>query len=75
MSFPWPIKWCYLAHVTFPTLSTIYFSKVNLKNVNSPNIQMSLAIVNLLKLIDSGAIHLIGSLPFEAKTRKEETII
>lgn len=75
MSFPWPIKWCYLAHVTFPALSTIYFSKVNLKNVNSPNIQMSLAIVNLLKLIDSGAIHLIGSLPFEAKTRKEETII
>ena len=35
---------------------------------------MSLAIVNLLKLIDSGAIHLIGSLPLEAKTRKEETI-
>jgi len=35
---------------------------------------MSLAIVNLLKLMDSGAIHLIGSLPFEAKTREEETI-
>lgn len=35
---------------------------------------MSLAIVNLLKLMDSGAIHLIGSLPFEANTRKEETI-
>lgn len=35
---------------------------------------MSLAIVNLLKLIDSGAIHLIGSLPFDAKTRGEEPI-
>lgn len=33
---------------------------------------MSLAIVNLLKLIDSGAIHLIGSLPFEAVTGEEE---
>lgn len=34
---------------------------------NLPNIQTSLAVVNLLKLIDSGAIHFIGSLPFEAK--------
>lgn len=33
---------------------------------NSPNIHTSLAEVNLLKLIDSGAIHLMGSLPFEA---------
>lgn len=32
-----------------------------------PNIQTSLAVVNLLKLMDSGAIHFIGSLPFEAK--------
>ena len=37
--------------------------------IHSPNIQMSLAVVNLLKLIDSGAIHLIGSLPFEAVTK------
>lgn len=37
--------------------------------LNSPNIHTSLAEVNLLKLIDSGAIHLIGSLPFEAKTK------
>lgn len=34
-----------------------------------PNIQTSLAVVNLLKLIDSGAIHLIGSLPFEAENK------
>ena len=37
--------------------------------LNSPNIQTSLAEVNLLKLIDSGAIHLIGSLPLEADTK------
>lgn len=36
--------------------------------LNWPNIQTSLAEVNLLKLMDSGAIHLIGSLPFEAET-------
>lgn len=36
---------------------------------NSPNIQTSLAEVNLLKLIDSGAIHLIGSLPLEAEAK------
>ena len=35
---------------------------------------MSLAIVNLLKLIDSGAIHLIGSLPFDAITQGEEPV-
>ena len=34
--------------------------------MNLPNIQTSLAVVNLLKLIDSGAIHLMGSLPLEA---------
>ena len=31
-----------------------------------PNIQTSDAVVNLRKLIDSGAIHLIGSFPFVA---------
>ena len=36
-------------------------------NFNLPNIHTSLADVNLLKLIDSGAIHLIGSLPLEAE--------
>ena len=36
----------------------------NIKHL--PNIHTSLADVNLLKLIDSGAIHLIGSLPLEA---------
>ena len=35
-----------------------------------PNIQTSLADVNLLKLMDSGAIHLIGSLPLEAGTQE-----
>lgn len=39
---------------------------------NSPNIQTSLAVVNRLKLMDSGAIHLIGSLPLEAETQKSE---
>lgn len=34
---------------------------------NSPNIHTSLAVVNLRKLIDSGAIHLIGSLPLDAE--------
>lgn len=34
-----------------------------------PNIQTSLAVVNRLKLMDSGAIHLMGSLPFDAKTK------
>lgn len=41
------------------------------KNNNSPNIQTSLADVNLLKLIDSGAIHLMGSLPLEAETQTQ----
>ena len=31
-----------------------------------PNIQTSLAVVKRRKLIDSGAIHLMGSTPFEA---------
>jgi hypothetical protein len=34
-----------------------------------PNIHTSLDAVNRRKLIDSGAIHLIGSLPFDAATR------
>lgn len=42
--------------------------------VNSPNIQTSLADVNLLKLIDSGAIHLIGSLPLEAETKTKRYV-
>jgi hypothetical protein len=42
--------------------------KLNLRS-NVPNIHTSLAAVNLLKLIDSGAIHLIGSLPLEAENR------
>ena len=37
---------------------------------NLPNIQTSLAEVNLLKLIDSGAIHLIGSFPLEAREKQ-----
>lgn len=32
-----------------------------------PNIHTSDAVVNLLKLIDSGAIHLMGSLPLVAE--------
>ena len=36
---------------------------------------MSLAIVNLLKLIDSGAIHLIGSFPFEAERKTVKGIL
>lgn len=43
---------------------------INIKK-NSPNIQTSLADVNLLKLIDSGAIHLMGSLPLEAETQTQ----
>ena len=38
---------------------------------DSPNIQTSLAVVNLLKLIDSGAIHLMGSLPLEAEFKNK----
>lgn len=41
---------------------------IHTNDQNSPNIQTSLAEVNLLKLIDSGAIHLIGSFPLEAET-------
>jgi hypothetical protein len=33
---------------------------------NLPNIQTSLAVVNRLKLMLSGAIHLIGNFPFDA---------
>lgn len=36
---------------------------------NSPNIQTSLAVVNRLKLIDSGAIHLIGNRVTEAAVK------
>lgn len=36
---------------------------------NLPNIQTSLAVVNRLKLMDSGAIHLMGSLPLDAEDR------
>lgn len=35
-------------------------------HTDQPNIQTSLAEVNLRKLMLSGAIHLMGSLPFEA---------
>ena len=42
--------------------------------LNLPNIQISLAIVNLLKLIDSGAIHFMGSFPFEATTQLEQKV-
>lgn len=34
--------------------------------INPPNIQTSVAVVNLLKFIDSGAIHFMGSFPFDA---------
>ena len=37
-----------------------------IEQYNLPNIHTSLGLLNLLKLIDSGAIHLIGSFPFEA---------
>lgn len=42
--------------------SNCYFIRYIRKKIHSPNIQTSLACVNLLKLIDSGAIHLIGSM-------------
>lgn len=42
--------------------------------LNLPNIQTSLAVVNRLKLMDSGAIHLIGSLPLDAKKQKSEEL-
>ena len=38
----------------------------SIKRVSLPNIHTSLAVVNRRKLIDSGAIHLIGSLPLDA---------
>lgn len=40
--------------------------------MNVPNIQTSLAVVNRLKLMDSGAIHLIGSLPLDAEKQMQE---
>lgn len=50
----------------FPVTQHTY---TQIKDHSSPNIQTSLADVNLLKLMDSGAIHLIGSLPLEAETK------
>lgn len=39
----------------------------------SPNIQTSLAVVKRLKLMDSGAIHLIGNRLIEAARRRDKT--
>ena len=39
---------------------------IRISQTQTPNIHTSDAVVNLRKLIDSGAIHLIGSFPFEA---------
>lgn len=39
-------------------------------DLNLPNIQTSLAVVNRLKLMDSGAIHLIGSFPLDAEKKR-----
>ena len=50
------------------TLSVI--SKWNQDTNHSPNIQTSLAEVKRLKLMDSGAIHLMGSLPLDASRWK-----
>lgn len=55
-----------------PTIRCIYCTISFL--LNSPNIQISLAIVNLRKLIDSGAIHFMGSFPFEATTQLEQKV-
>lgn len=38
--------------------------------VGSPNIQTSLAVVKRLKLMDSGAIHLIGKRETEAVSKR-----
>ena len=39
---------------------------ISISQTQTPNIQTSLAVVNLRKLMLSGAIHLIGSFPLEA---------
>jgi len=39
------------------------------KNTIAPSIQMSLLLVNRRKLIDSGAIHFIGSFPLDADNK------
>lgn len=39
---------------------------INTSHMHTPNIQTSLAVVNRLKLMDSGDIHLIGNLPLDA---------
>ena len=39
---------------------------MRISQTQTPNIQTSEAAVNLLKLIDSGDIHLMGSLPRDA---------
>ena len=44
---------------------------MNSSQIHTPNIQTSLEEVNLLKLIDSGAIHFIGSRPLEAAGERE----
>jgi len=40
--------------------------KEHYRGLDLPNIQTSLAVVKRLKLMDSGAIHLIGNLPLDA---------
>jgi hypothetical protein len=52
--------------IYFVEISYIIFKKQNLKKY-SPNIHTSLAEVKRRKLIDSGAIHLIGNFPLEAR--------
>lgn len=42
--------------------------------VHSPNIQTSLAEVNRRKLIDSGAIHLMGNFPLEATGKARQAV-
>lgn len=46
----------------------------SLYNAYPPNIQTSLAVVNRRKLIDSGAIHLMGSLPLEAEVKRSSSV-
>lgn len=43
-----------------------------ISQIHTPNIHTSLSVENLRKLIDSGAIHLMGSLPFDATEARNE---
>lgn len=57
---------------TFSSTAAAALEMLTVSRCFSPNIQTSLAVVKRLKLMDSGAIHLIGNRLAEAEWKKKD---